>query len=533
MQVRTNKAVPVWQGVLILSGATLFAKVLSAAYRIPYQNLSGDMGFYVYQQIYPLYGIVMMLAMYGFPVVLSKHRAELLAVGKDYEAREIMSLLFYGLLILVALIWCGIYVLADVIASLMGDEQLATPIRAMSFILFLLPFLSVGRGYHQGHGELIPTAVSHVFEQVVRVTLILVITYLFARAGADAYRLGSGAAFGSFLGGLSGMVILLLMTKGAWFKQLIDPRKLNMPRLMKQNIKLMKHSLFICLSALVFVLFQLLDAFSVVRLLQWHGLDAMEAFVAKGVYDRGQPLLQLGTVLTTTLSLALVPTLSKAVTERRLRQAEHHQQLCYRFTLIVGGAATVGLMMIIEPTNHMLFTDTIGSEVLRIMAFAIVFSSFFVTLAAVLQGYQLAHFPAYAVGIGFIIKGLGNFLFIPLYGTIGAAWSTVVALAFMVAYLLLVLQRKQQLSFGVGKTYMLIFALLFVMGIVTWLWRAGITSIVNESSRGTDAIIALSTVGIGALVVAICLLTLPIFSEEEWETIPKLRRMRKMLKRGR
>lgn len=531
MQARINKTMPVWQGVLILSMATLFAKVLSAAYRIPYQNMSGDIGFYVYQQIYPFYGIVMMLAMYGFPVVLSKHRAELLANGKNDEARQLTSLLFYGLFILATATWGVMYGFADAIASIMGDEQLAAPIRSMSYILFLLPFLSIGRGYHQGNGELVPTAVSHVSEQFVRVTLILGFTYLFVTSGLDAYQIGTGAAYGSLLGGLSGIIVLLMMTKGAWMKELIDPRQLTITTLLRQNIELFKQSGFICLSALVFVLFQLLDAFSVIRLLQWHGLDAIEAFTVKGVYDRGQPLLQLGTVLTTTLSLALVPMLAKAVAEQNRKQAEYYQHLSYRLTFVVGGAATIGLMVIIEPTNHMLFTDAIGSGVLRVMALAIVFSSFFVTLAAILQGYQLAHFPARAVGLGLLIKGAGNLLLIPLYGTIGAAWSTVVALALMVVYLLVALHQKQQLFFGEYRTYSLILALLFVMGAVTWLWRVGIMYNVKEPSRGADTIVALTSAGVGALVVVGCLLILPIFSEEEWETIPKLRRIRMMMKR--
>ncbi len=530
VQVRTNKAIPVWQGVLILSIAALFAKILSAVYRIPYQNMSGDMGFYVYQQIYPLYGIVMILAMYGFPVVLSKYRAELLSSGKDFEAKQITSLLFYSLLIFVAITWGLIYILADVIASVMGDQQLADPIRAMSYILFLLPFLSVGRGFHQGNGELVPTAVSHVSEQLVRVALILGFTYFFIKSGFDAYQIGAGAAYGSIFGGVAGVGVLLIMTKGAWVKQLIRPNQLNVT-MFKQNIGLFKQSGFICLSALVFVLFQLLDAFSVIRLLQWQGLGAMEAFVAKGVYDRGQPLLQLGTVLTTTLSLALVPMLTKAVAENNLVQAKYYQHLSYRLTLVVGGAATIGLMVIIEPTNYMLFTNTVGSDVLRIMALAIVFSSFFVTQAAILQGYQLAQYPARAVVLGFFIKGLGNLLFIPLYGTIGASWSTVVALCLMVFYLFMVMQRRQLLFFGPIKTYFIISGLLAVMGVVTWLWKTGFVNIVNESSRGIDTIVALTSVGIGALIVVACLFTWPIFTEDEWETIPKVRKIRMMLKR--
>jgi PST family polysaccharide transporter len=59
------------QGTVILTLTSFVVKLLSAVYRVPYQNLVGDEGFYVYQQIYPIYGIGMTLALTGLPIYLS------------------------------------------------------------------------------------------------------------------------------------------------------------------------------------------------------------------------------------------------------------------------------------------------------------------------------------------------------------------------------------------------------------------------------------------------------------------------------
>ena len=64
------------KGALILTTAGFIIKILSAAYRVPFQNIVGDVGFYIYQQIYPIYGIAAVLAASGFPVVISKMVAE-------------------------------------------------------------------------------------------------------------------------------------------------------------------------------------------------------------------------------------------------------------------------------------------------------------------------------------------------------------------------------------------------------------------------------------------------------------------------
>jgi hypothetical protein len=66
----------VMHGALVLTLASLIAKILSALYRIPLQNLVGDEGFYVYQQVYPIYGIAMTLALSGLPQFISKYVAE-------------------------------------------------------------------------------------------------------------------------------------------------------------------------------------------------------------------------------------------------------------------------------------------------------------------------------------------------------------------------------------------------------------------------------------------------------------------------
>ena len=48
-----TKMKSVMQGALVLTAASFVAKLLSAVYRVPFQNLVGDEGFYVYQQYTP------------------------------------------------------------------------------------------------------------------------------------------------------------------------------------------------------------------------------------------------------------------------------------------------------------------------------------------------------------------------------------------------------------------------------------------------------------------------------------------------
>ena len=54
MQKEVSRAI---KGTWILTIASLFSELLSAIYRIPLQNIVGDRGYFIYQQVYPIYGI--------------------------------------------------------------------------------------------------------------------------------------------------------------------------------------------------------------------------------------------------------------------------------------------------------------------------------------------------------------------------------------------------------------------------------------------------------------------------------------------
>ena len=45
------------KGAVLLTIAGFIVKLLSAVYRVPFQNLVGDQGFYIYQQVYPFVAI--------------------------------------------------------------------------------------------------------------------------------------------------------------------------------------------------------------------------------------------------------------------------------------------------------------------------------------------------------------------------------------------------------------------------------------------------------------------------------------------
>ncbi len=130
------------RGAFILTLASFLAKLLSAIYRVPFQNLVGDRGFYVYQQIYPIYGIAMTIALTSVPQFLSKLLVGQSPLEKRTQLRTYFSFIF-GLSVLA---WLFLLLTSDWLALGMGDRQLAPLIRVTSFTFLLIPFLSFYRG---------------------------------------------------------------------------------------------------------------------------------------------------------------------------------------------------------------------------------------------------------------------------------------------------------------------------------------------------------------------------------------------------
>ena len=76
--------------------------------------------------------------------------------------------------------------------------------------------------------------------------------------------------------------------------------------------------LLICISAMGLLFIQLIDSFTLYSGLTAHGMAEQAAKVSKGIYDRGLPLIQLGTVVGTAFSLSLVPVISSAIAKKNL-----------------------------------------------------------------------------------------------------------------------------------------------------------------------------------------------------------------------
>ncbi|MCT4478307.1 polysaccharide biosynthesis protein [Peribacillus frigoritolerans] len=509
-----------FRGALILSAAAIIVKVLSAAYRIPYQNIAGDIGFYIYQQVYPFYGVAFTLSTLGFPVVISKLIAERESSKNNFAVNDILMTSFVVLSSIGVMMFAALFLGADWIAGWMKDPRLAGLLRIVAYSYLLMPISSVLRGYFQGINDMLPTASSQVAEQCIRVLTILVLSTIFVNQGYSPYVVGKGAVLGSITGGMTGLVLLIafVILREEW--KLFLRMRIKPVNFIKISKVLVFQGLAFCITGLILILFQFVDSLHLYSLLRETGMGEKEAKEWKGVYDRGQPLLQLGTVVANSFALALVPVISGFVQRKSEHELLNKIKLALRVSATIGLAAAIGLVVTMEPVNHMLFTDVKGTITLAIFSLSILFTSVIMAEAAVIQSLGYSFIPVIITLVGVVSKWALNLVLVPHYKIAGAASATVLAFMIMSVLFYVVLRVHIKKTLIEKKHVLIILKSTVYMGTAVVIFNGLFELMSSGESRLLATIQALTGVGVGAAVFVMTAIRSGLFGEEELALIP-------------
>ncbi|SIT93357.1 putative polysaccharide biosynthesis protein [Edaphobacillus lindanitolerans] len=509
------------KGAAMLAAAGIIVKILSAVYRVPFQNLVGDKGFYIYQQVYPFIGIMTVWTSSGFAVAISK----ILADRDREEAGGVMRIALLYLAAVSGLSFLVLFAGAGTITGWMGDRALAPLLRTGSVVILLMPLLALLKGAFQAQGRMGPVAGAQIAEQAVRVLVILAGTWIAVSAGASLYRAGEAAMWGTVIGELAGVILILVLYR-RWEGRPDLRSRVAVP-FWPVARELTAVSLAASLSSLILLFFQLIDSFTMFNLMTASGSSREAAMEAKGVYDRGQPLVQMGILIASTLSLTMVPLVAAHIGKKSGRTAEPFVQLAWRAAFLFGWAASLGLILVMPYVNEMLFETRSGSGALMIFCLQIFWLSLILPLMAVLQGLGRVKIPALILFGGLVLKGLANMLLIPDMGITGAAIAGNAGFAAATAGLLVYFKRVWTVRLADGKFYRAVIGASVLMAavLIPWMGLSDKWLFAGLPSRTGAMLTGLSAVAIGAPLFLAAIAKSRILSEKEWYLLPGGRRL--------
>ncbi|MCA1012982.1 polysaccharide biosynthesis protein [Halobacillus halophilus] len=516
----------VLKGAFILTVAGLLSKILSAGYRVPLQNITGDLGFYIYQQVYPILGLAIVLSLYGFPAAISKLVSEITEEKRSLSVPSFYLPVFCWLMGICGSIFIVGFTQAPLIADVMGDEKLIPSLRSAFYVFLIVPFVSLFRGVFQGSNQMKQTAVSQVIEQIIRVTIIILTAVLVMKRG-NMYAIGIGASAASFLGAVGALMVL-----AAYFKHSHNWTFKRWSSSFSYIKPIFFYGLFICFNYMLLLSFQMVDSLTLIPGLRQAGVELETARIWKGIFDRGQPLIQLGTVLASSVALAVIPSVTRTRFVKNRKEVERYVFASTKFSLIIALGAAVGLIVLFPSINALFFQDTEGTGPLRILMLVIIFSSVSITTSSVLQGLGYVSHTAVIVISGVFIKYLMNAWLIPVYELKGAAFATIIAAAFVLFGNIVILGKDYSIRKWAGIPWVALLAALTGMaGLLT-----AVTSIAGydifESSRLGLLAYTLTLTAAGAGVYFILLLRLGAFFSYEVKVLPFHKWLIRLLPKG-
>lgn len=515
------------KGVALLTIASLFVKILSMVYRVPFQNLVGDHGFYIYQQVYPFVAIFVTWTASGLAVAISKILVDIEDTSDEGEKRTVLRIIFFFLVVLSIICFSILFFGARFFAYWMGDIKLAGLLRIGSFVVFSMPLLAIYKGLFQSVGVMQPVAYAQVVEQTVRVAVILGGTYIIMSTTRSLYGAGKIALLGTVVGEFAGILLLAVHIKKKSVS--VKPNGVRKRKLATWVIlkKLIVLSVSVSMSSLVLLVFQLIDSFTIYSTLKEIGMDSLKAMEMKGIYDRGQPLVQVGIVIASSLSLAIVPLVAHTSKRSQGHNAERYIRLTYRTSLLFGLAAAVGLILVMPNINIALFETADLTNILSVFVLQIIWLSLILTLTAMLQGLDHLKIPALMLVLGVFVKLLFNKLFILRFGIAGAAWTGNLALFITVIGLIWYFKKEEKILLAPASFYFGTSLALLTMILVVVLFTIFVEPIIFPSMmvRARALILCISKALIGAFVFLTILAKLKILSIRDWYLLPFGRRM--------
>lgn len=392
------------KGTIVLLIAGFVTRILGFINRIVIARFIGEEGVGLYMMAFPTLMLVITITQLGLPVAISKRVAEAEAQGDFKKIKQILvvslTTTFSLSLIFTPILFLSAPYLSETIFT---DDRTRLPLLAIAPIVPIVAISSVIRGYFQGRQNMKPAAYSQVIEQIVRITLIALLTKMFLPYGIEFAA--AGAMLASVLGELISLLYLFTTFK---LKKKFPVRK-SFFKHVKEGKKTFGELMGIGLptlgSRLIGNLSWFLEPIVVAHSLAIAGVSAMLATKQYGsLTGLAMPLLFLPSFITYSLSTSLVPAISEANSKGDKALIEYRLQQALRFVFLTGGLAIIIMYVLANPLMELMYGSDSGAYFIKLMAPFFIFHYLQSPLQAVLQALDLARAAMINSLIGSVVK---------------------------------------------------------------------------------------------------------------------------------
>ena len=319
--------------------------------------------------------------------------------------------------------------LAYPLALFLGGKCLFA-IMAISPTVFFICAISAYRGYYQGLGRMMPTAISQVIEAMGKLFLGVIFAFIALYIGFPTEVVAAFAIFGLMIGSALSMLYLWMLKRiGGQVETDLSVRSRGI--ILRS---LLKTAIPVTVSAAVVSVTRMVDMTMIIRRLQSFGQTSEAAFSAYGCYTTlAVPLFGIAPALVSSVALPLIPRLGHAISDGDKWKETETVNDGMRLASLISMPIGVGISLFSKEILELLFmgqTDEIelAAPLLSVLGMSVALSCLVTVGNAVLQAYGRPHIPTVSMTAGAILKVILAYFLIgdPSIGIMGAPISTLI-----------------------------------------------------------------------------------------------------------
>ena len=524
------------QGTILVI-ASFVAKAIGMIYRIPLTHILGDDGNGYYSTANEIYTIILMISSFSLPLAVSRLVAEREYAGDVKNSYKVLICSLRFAAVTGGILSILTFLLGGVITKyVMGVELASYALRVLAPAIFLFALTGVLRGFFQGHGTMVPTAVSQIIEQIINAIVSVAGAYVMLQYGLKLGEKKGDAELGTALAAAGGtfgtvasvgvallfMIVIYLGYRNG-FKRRMKKDKTRRRESDRAIYRAITYTILpIVLSTLVYNISTIIDQGVFNHILAGMGFTQKQYATVWGIYSgKFRVLMNVPLSIASCLAPSVVPALTEAMANNDLREAGLRTRDTIRYTMVFTIPCAVGMAALARPIMMMLYGNNdslaLAAGIMQSGALLTVLLALSTLTTGILQGLGEMQAPlvhaatAVAIHLGFLVLFVVKFKW-NIYGVVYANIIFGLIICLLNARSI---RKKLHYRQEIKKTFLVPVIAAGVMGIAAYL----VHRVFNLFAGNTISTIL--AVCVGAVVYGICLVKLGGILEREIRRLPK------------
>lgn len=522
----------------ILAAASILVRIIGMVYRIPVTRILGPVGNSYYSAAYEVYSMVLLISSFSLPLAVSKLVSARMAAGQAKAAYKIFKCtLLFALVsggIGALLIFFGAGFFSDVLVNT-PESKLALQVLAPTILVVAI--MGCLRGYFQGLGTMVPTAVSQIVEQVVNAAVSIGAAWVLFHYGQKldtllgtetaAYAYGAaGSTLGTGLGALSGLILLVLLILA--YRRFMRRKMASDRSRSEESTAGIYYMLFltimpVILSTAVYNLSGIIDQGIFKHLMVFKNYESMKIDELWGIYSGEYKLLtNVPIAVASAMASSTIPVLTRARVAKDRKEMRKKTENAIRFVMVICIPCAVGLSVLAGPILQLLFGAKdhlqLSALLLQTGSISVVLYGMSTLTNGILQGMDKMRLPVIhaAISLALHVVLLIFMVMVPNMNIHAVVWANI-----FFAFLMCVLNSRSIAKYmryrqEVVRTFLIPAAASAIMGVAAFAVHKGLMAVLKS-----NAVATLAACVAAVIVYAVALLLLKGLSEEELLGFPK------------